>query len=325
MAALQPLWPLRASRPSVRKSSALHLINHVSVPISLLQAVWLHSYSCPDLLVFCARIRRTCSLLPVYSCPFLFSHLARPRFSAAGMVRMKIMKIRLGAFDLKSRPGPHCWVRRNSRERTNVHFGSLEGGLPGLRRTIKAPSLHTICNGVYSLKWRLTDRYLRWGTLAHPRPGRAEPNQYKSSAFQHELRISGFPHFSVSTTCLREKLLWIDAIDSTRRDSRSARRESRLFFQTFQPSFLISWRISTNEPSLESLRSHQSDGAIFVFTSPRERTTAPFLRRVLTLSVNIPESVHAAARSICTRVRLWCNCKCNPNFLRLLCLCICHE
>ena len=39
VAALQPLWPLRASRPSVRKSSALHLINHVSVPISLLQAV----------------------------------------------------------------------------------------------------------------------------------------------------------------------------------------------------------------------------------------------------------------------------------------------
>ena len=33
-------WPLRASRPSVRKSSALHLINHVSVPISLLQAVY---------------------------------------------------------------------------------------------------------------------------------------------------------------------------------------------------------------------------------------------------------------------------------------------
>ena len=39
VAALQPLWPLRALRPSVRKSSALHLINHVSVPISLLQAV----------------------------------------------------------------------------------------------------------------------------------------------------------------------------------------------------------------------------------------------------------------------------------------------
>ena len=41
-------WPLRASRPSVRKSSALHLINHVSVPISLLQAVYaylsIHTY-----------------------------------------------------------------------------------------------------------------------------------------------------------------------------------------------------------------------------------------------------------------------------------------
>ena len=29
-------------------------------------------------------------------------------------------------------------------------------------------------NGVCSLKWRLTDRYLRWGTLAHPRLSRAE-------------------------------------------------------------------------------------------------------------------------------------------------------
>ena len=32
-------------------------------------------------------------------------------------------------------------------------------------------------NGVYSLKWRLTDRYLRWGSLAHPRPSRAEANR----------------------------------------------------------------------------------------------------------------------------------------------------
>ena len=30
----------------------------------------------------------------------------------------------------------------------------------------------------------------------------------------------------------------------------------------FQPSFVIFWRISTNEPSLESVRSQQSDGAI---------------------------------------------------------------
>ena len=40
--------------------------------------VWLHSYSCPYLLGFCARMRSTCSLL--YSCLFpfspLFSHLA---------------------------------------------------------------------------------------------------------------------------------------------------------------------------------------------------------------------------------------------------------
>ena len=40
--------------------------------------VWLHSYSCPDLLGFCARMHSTCSLL--YSCLFpfspLFAHLA---------------------------------------------------------------------------------------------------------------------------------------------------------------------------------------------------------------------------------------------------------
>ena len=67
-------------------------------------------------------------------------------------------------------------------------------------------------NDIYSLKWRLTDRYLRWGTLTHPRPGRAEINQCKLSEFLHELRISGFPCFGVSPTCLRAKLLWIDAI-----------------------------------------------------------------------------------------------------------------
>ena len=50
-------------------------------------------------------------------------------------------------------------------------------------------------NGVYSLKWRLTDRYLRWGTLAGPRPGRADADQCKSSDFLQELRISDFPRF----------------------------------------------------------------------------------------------------------------------------------
>ena len=73
-----------------------------------------------------------------------------------------------------------------------------------------------------------------------------------------------------------------------RRDSRSARRDSRLFFQAFQPCVVISWRISTNEPSLDSLRSQQSDGAIFVPVSPREWTIAPFLRSVLTLSAQFP-------------------------------------
>ena len=36
--------------------------------------------------------------------------------------------------------------------------------------------------------------------------------------------------------------------------------------------------ISTNEPSLESLKSQQSDGAILIPVSPRKRTIAPFLR-----------------------------------------------
>ena len=66
-----------------------------------------------------------------------------PRFSAAGMVRMKNHEIGLGPLDLKSRPTPHCWVRRNSRESTNFHFGPVEGGFPGQRTATKAPSLHT--------------------------------------------------------------------------------------------------------------------------------------------------------------------------------------
>ena len=54
----------------------------------------------------------------------------------------------------------------------------------------------------------------RWGTLADPRPGRAEADQYKSSEFLHELRMSVFPRFWInimSPTCFREKLLWIDS------------------------------------------------------------------------------------------------------------------
>ena len=44
-------------------------------------------------------------------------------------------------------------------------------------------------NGVYSLKWRLTDRYLRWGTLAGPRPGQADADQWLSAGTAH----LGFP------------------------------------------------------------------------------------------------------------------------------------
>ena len=90
------------------------------------------------------------------------------------------------------------------------------------------------------------------------------------------------------------------AIDSVHRDWSSARRNRRLFFQTFHLSFVISSPILTNEPSLASLKSQQSDGAIFV---PRERTIAPFLRRHSHFRLNFPESVHAAAGSICTGAR----------------------
>ena len=69
----------------------------------------------------------------------------------------------------------------------------------------------------------------------------------------------------------------------------SARKDSRLFSQTFRPSFVVSWRILTNDPSLEnSFRSQQSEGAIFVPKSRRKRTIAPFLRRAPTLSAQIP-------------------------------------
>ena len=63
------------------------------------------------------------------------------------------------------------------------------------------PGQHFHANGVYSLKWRLTDRYLRWGTLAGP--GRRRSVQL--SDFLQELRISGFPHFWVSPTCFPAK------------------------------------------------------------------------------------------------------------------------
>ena len=130
-------------------------------------------------------------------------------------MKKKTWKIGLGPLDLKSRPSPHYWVRRNPRESTNFHFGPVEEVSQDRKRRRK---LH-----------RCTQT----------------------------------------------------AIDS-------ARRDSRLFFQTFKPGFVISWRTLTNERSLESLRSQQSDGAIFAPVSPRERTIAPFLGRVLTLSAQFP-------------------------------------
>ena len=39
-------------------------------PSAVYSIVWLHSYSCPDLLGFCPRMRSTYSLLSLYSCLF---------------------------------------------------------------------------------------------------------------------------------------------------------------------------------------------------------------------------------------------------------------
>ena len=104
----------------------------------------------------------------------------------------------------------------------HAQYASWSAKSKGIRQLKPQPHGHCLnckargpgvqANVVYSLKWRPTDRYLRWGTLAHTHPGRPEADQCKSSEFLHELRISSFPRFWVPPTCLRAKFLWIDAI-----------------------------------------------------------------------------------------------------------------
>ena len=53
---------------------------------------------------------------------------------------------------------------------------------------------HEIQNGVYSLKWRLTDRYLRWGTLAGPGRRRSVQIEWLSAGTAH----LGFPALLLS-------------------------------------------------------------------------------------------------------------------------------
>ena len=134
----------------------------------------------------------------------------------------KSWKIGLGPLDLKSRPSPHCWVRRNSRESTNFHFGPVEGGFPGQRTTTKAPSLHTNCNWL--------------------RPQGLKVRPQGLQAF--------LPNFS---TWLRHLLTDFDE-----------------------------WTLVGKLEIPAKRRRH------FVPVSPRERTIAPFLRRVLTLSAQFP-------------------------------------
>ena len=57
------------------------------------------------------------------------------------------------------------------------------------RASYKSLFLFPIVFGINSLKWRLTDRYPRWGTLADPRPGRGHSDQCKSREFLLEQRI----------------------------------------------------------------------------------------------------------------------------------------
>ena len=114
VAALQPLWPLRALRPSVRKSSALHLINHVSVPISLLQAV----YAC------CVYVYAHA----VCMCMYMMCVLYRKKFSSAKnfvksdrlavrqkfiFVKRRLSLVALRSFGRRSvayRSSSHSWV-----------------------------------------------------------------------------------------------------------------------------------------------------------------------------------------------------------------------
>ena len=86
----------------------------------------------------------------------------------------------------------------NLRE-TTKNSKTLRSRKPSVKKQDPRTDLRMIfsrqTNGVYSFKWRLTDRYLRWGTLADPRPGRGHGDKCKSSEFLRELRISGFPRF----------------------------------------------------------------------------------------------------------------------------------
>ena len=147
-------------------------------------------------------------------------------------------------------------------------------GMVRLKNHERSGWVHLICNPGQVLT-------AGWGET----PGRARTfvlDQSKEVSQDRERRRK--LHRCIQTAIDSARRDW----SSARRDWSSARRDWRLFFQTFQPSFVISWPISTNEPSLESLKSQQSDGIIFVPVSPRERTIAPFLKRVLTLSAQFP-------------------------------------
>ena len=80
------------------------------------------------------------------------------------------------------------------------------------------------------------------------------------------------------------------AIDSPCRDSRSARRDSSLFFQTFHLGSSSLGRFRRINPRWKTWNPSKTTAPFFVPASPRERTIAPFLRRVLTLSAQFPRS-----------------------------------
>ena len=156
------VWCSEIGSLQSRDAPELHSSSDVREPISLHRAVCVYVYhhqECPIRLGKFSRMRNhsisktaTAELGRARpACSSITTCAAsEPRPTAILSCRYgpheKSWKIGLGPLDLKSRPSPHCWVRRNSRESTNFHFGPVEGGFQRQRTTTKDPSLHTNCN-----------------------------------------------------------------------------------------------------------------------------------------------------------------------------------
>ena len=96
----------------------------------------------------------------------------------------------------------HQWVclkreREPERERERERKRELSALIKWLER-----------NGVYSSNWRLTEKYLTWGTPADQRSGWGQSDQWNLSELLHKLHISGFTHYVFHL--FLSKLRWID-------------------------------------------------------------------------------------------------------------------